>query len=207
MAVLQLASPCLATSFVTPACAATPSIATAATVDKASGAATAAATASPPPPPPPPLVVIGVQGGLLLLEIVSDPQLSEADSTLRSAAERAQAADAADHMDAAPTDGGIGLAEADGDATEEDTMARRRRVIAGVGASDAAEGQGDKGDAGAAGTGWVSAGWRAVPGGAGLDLGRDWQQRVQVRVFTAFVNCDVQLLRVYKYPNHLALAG
>jgi hypothetical protein len=201
MAVLQLATPCMAAASVVPLRLLPPD-APASSEAKPDAKEPAA---SGPKHSPMPLTVVAQQGALLLLEIISDPMLHTAEAMLQGAAQRAAAsnkeaqAEAAqvwtDDVNAHAASAAAGVqpdgdaAMAQDDSSDDDVSARRRRIFGQLGAdampasAPGADQQPweDTGVPGAVtGTARLSMGWQPAPGGAGLDLGRDWRQRVQV---------------------------
>lgn len=88
----------------------------------------------------PPLAVVGAQGGLLLLEIISDPALQEADMQVlhaahsaHKAAQAAATAHPAQALDADCTMHEDASGEGGDACTEGDAMARRRRAVHSIG--------------------------------------------------------------------------
>lgn len=174
-------------------------------------AAAAADAPEPPPCdlPPPPLLVVGAPSGLLLLEVVSDPWGEEAADALDAAASKIAADEAAARANSpdlslgSELGSGIGVQQSESDRAEAQAAARRRRanLVSPSRYADAAFGDApaaqawravaaaDEGsneaapavDTAGAGAVWGSAGWQPAPGSVGLDMARDWRQRVQAR--------------------------
>jgi hypothetical protein len=154
--------------------------------------------------PLPPLTVIGAPNGLLLLEIVSDPAGEDALEALAQAVGQMDT-EVQGNRDLPDTDDLFGLQEGE---DAKHVKQRGHRVSGRLGEGEASDNSNEgttwDGTAAAAwrealhelteepqgvpdehpdsrtGASWGSMGWRPSLGNSGLDLGRDWRQRVQV---------------------------
>jgi hypothetical protein len=157
--------------------------------------------------PLPPLTVIGAPNGLLLLEIVADPAGEDALEALAQAVREMETAeqgvggsgDDAEyllgaeegedaHRPARPNRRAAGMlleAEAsensdEGAAEDGAAAAAWRAALHGM-TGEPGAGREERVESRMGGSSWGSIGWQPDLGNSGLDLSRDWRQRVQVR--------------------------